>query len=89
MVERFNRVPDFKTVYAEGDRGPQDLNPVAENQTKDTPQNYSARVKEFALQHEADLVGIANMNPDWCYDDCGSDIHPWIIVLGAALDIQP
>ena len=86
MVERFNRVADFKRVYAEGDRGPQKLNPVAQGREKDSPQNWSARVKGFALQHEADLVGIAKLNPDWCYDDCGQDTDPWIIILGVEMD---
>ncbi len=86
MVERFNRVPDFKTVYAEGDRGPQTLNPVAGSVATDSPQNWSARVKNFALGHEADLVGIAKMDPKWSYDDCGGDTEPWIIVLGVEMD---
>ena len=86
MVERFNRAPDFKRVYAEGDRGPQTLEPVAASQSLDSPANWSARVREFAHQHEADLVGVAKMNPDWTYDDCGSDTHPWIIVLGVEMD---
>jgi len=86
MVERFNRVPDFKTVYAEGDRGPQKLNQVAEVRQEDSPKNWSARARGFALQHEADLVGIAKLNPDWCYDDCEPDTDPWIIVLGVEMD---
>jgi len=86
MVERFNRVEDFKTVYAEGDRGPQTLNPVALTRAEDNPLNWTARVKDFALQHEADLVGIVRMDPDWSYDDCGSETLPWIIVLGVEMD---
>jgi len=86
MVQRFNRVPDFKSVYAEGDRGPAELDPVADQRVQDSPQNFSDRVRDFAGQHEADLVGIAGMDPDWGYDDCGSDTDPWIIVLGVAMD---
>lgn len=86
MVERFNRVEDFKTVYASGDRGPQTLNTIAETRRKDSAENWSARVKDFALQHEADLVGIAKMKPDWSYDDCGTNISPWIIILGVEMD---
>jgi len=86
MVERFNRVADYKAVYADGDRGPQILKPVAETREKDKAQNWSARVKDFALQHEADLVGIAKMNPDWSYDDCGPATDPWIIVLAVEMD---
>ena len=86
MVERFNRVADFKTVYAEGDRGPQPLNPVAETRIKDSAENWAGKVTNFARQHEADLVGIAEMNPDWSYDDCEPDIPPWIIILGVEMD---
>lgn len=86
MVERFNRVADFRKVYAEGDRGPLKLDPIADNQYEDSAQNWSAKVKDFALQHEADLVGIAAMNPDWSYDDCSGDIAPWIIILGVEMD---
>lgn len=86
MVERFNRVSDFKQVYAQGDRGPQTLDPVAGSQSTDSPANWSARVRDFAHQHEADQVGVAKMNPDWSYDDCGPDTHPWIIVLGVEMD---
>lgn len=86
MVERFNRVEDFRAVYVEGDRGPSILNPVAGIREQDSPLNWSARVKDFALRHEADLVGIAKMDPDWSYDDCAPDSLPWIIVLGVEMD---
>jgi ferredoxin len=86
MVERFNRVPDFKRVYAEGDRGPRELNPSAEEQKEDSAQNWTDKVKTFALQNDADLVGIAKMDPDWLYDDCPAETDPWIIVLGVEMD---
>ena len=86
MVKRFNQVEDFKTVYAEGDRGPLKLDSVAETRVNDSPQNRAEMVKEFALEHEADLVGIAAMDPDWSYDDCGPATDPWIIVLGVEMD---
>ena len=71
MVERFNRVPEFKNVYAEGDRGPQVLKPVAESRVQHSPQSWSDKLRDIAGRHEADLVGIAKMNPDWCFADCG------------------
>ena len=86
MVERFNRVPDFKRVYAEGDRGPQELNPVTDTREKDNSKNWAERVKGYALQHEADLVGIAKMDPAWLYDDNGGETDPWIIVIGVEMD---
>ena len=86
MVERFNRVPDFQQVYAEGDRGPQTLNPIAMKQEEGSTQHFSDRVKEFALQNEADLAAVAGMDPDWTYDDHEGENHPWIIVLGVEMD---
>ena len=86
MVERFNRVPDFKAVYAEGDRGPQKLNPVANIPLQDSPQNWTLRAKDFAQQHEADLVGIARMDPNWIFDDCEPTTDPWIILLGVEMN---
>jgi NAD-dependent dihydropyrimidine dehydrogenase PreA subunit len=86
MVNRFNAVEAFDSVYAKGDRGPRELNPVAQYQEQDSPQNWSARIKEFALQHEADLVGIAKLDPKWTYEDCEPSGMPWGMVLGVAMD---
>ncbi len=86
MVARFNRVEDFKTVYAEGDRGPSNPDPIAGSEQQDSAQNWVKKVKEFALQHEADQVGIAAMKVDWTYDDCGPDVATWIILLGVEMD---
>jgi len=86
MVNRFNAVAAFSTVYAKGDRGPGKLNPVARNREQDSPQNWSARVKAFALQNDADLVGIAKMDPKWTYEDCEPHEEPWVIVLGVVMD---
>ncbi len=86
MVKRFNNVPDFRDAYAKGDRGPHTPNAIAENQTQDSPSNWTVRAKEFALQHEADLVGIARFNPDWTYAECEPHTDPWIIVLGVEMD---
>jgi len=86
MVDRFNRVPAFRDVYATGDRGPRELDPVAEERQTDRPQNWADRVKAYALQNHADLVGIARLNPGWLYDDCEPLEGSWIIVLGVAMD---
>ena len=69
MVDRFNRVADFKNVYAEGDRGPRSLDPVSPDRDEDSPAGWSDRVKTCALQHEADLVAIARLDPNWLYAD--------------------
>ena len=86
MVERFNRVPAYRDVYSKGDRGPRQLDTVATTSLQGSATELTARVKEFALQNEADLVGVARFNPDWAYDDCEPHSEPWIIVLGVEMD---
>ncbi len=86
MVDRFNAVPEFAGVYAQpGARGPRRLEPVAEARTQKTPAEWAAEVKAFALGHEADLVGIARLDPAWVYDD-REVAAPWVVVLGLAMD---
>lgn len=70
-----------------GGRGPEDPAPVAATRTEDTAENWTRRVKEFALAHEADLVGIARFDPDWTFE--GYEVTaPWVVVLAVAMD-QP
>jgi epoxyqueuosine reductase len=53
--------------------------------TRDAPQNWSARVKAHALAHEADLVGVARVRPEWVFE--GYEVsEPWIVMLGVAMD---
>lgn len=59
--------------------------PVASERVADSPENWTQRVKAFALGNEADLVGIARMDPDWVFE--GFEVHePFVIVLGVAMD---
>lgn len=51
----------------------------------DTPEGWSARVKEHALANEADLVGIARIERNWIFE--GYEVaEPWIVVIGVAMD---
>jgi len=86
MVERFNAVPDFAQVYGRpGARGPRRLEPVAETRVEKPPAQWAAELKAFALAHEADLVGIARLDPAWVYQDRKLDA-PWVVVLGLVMD---
>lgn len=64
--------------------------PVANEAEKDTPNSWSARVKEEALKHPyCDVVGIAKLEKDLVFDrewKLGEVTEPWIIVLGNAMD---
>lgn len=55
--------------------------PVAEVRQEDSAESWTRQVKDFALANEADLVGIAPVNPNWVFDGFDVD-QPWIIVLG-------
>jgi len=59
--------------------------PVAPERRHDTPENWSRRVKEFALAHEADLVGIARVDPLWVFEGVNAHL-PCVVVLGVAMD---
>ena len=89
MIEKSSReqesLRDLNDRY--GGRGPRDPAPVAPDPVSATPGEWSARVKAFAVDHEADLVGIARFDPDWVFE--GYDhAAAWVIVLGIAMD-QP
>jgi Pyruvate/2-oxoacid:ferredoxin oxidoreductase delta subunit len=59
--------------------------PVAAERRRDTPESWTRRVKEFALAHEADLAGIARVDPLWVFE--GAAVRaPFVIVLGVAMD---
>ncbi len=85
LVARFNAVPAFHTAYAKGDRGPRKPDPVAPDRVVRSAEEWTGLVKAFALANEADLVGIARMDPLWVFE--GYEINlPWVIVLGVAMD---
>ncbi len=59
--------------------------PVADQRVVRTPQEWVDAVKDFARAHEADLVGIAPVDPNWVFE--GFEVtEPWIIVLGVYMD---
>lgn len=86
MIKRFLAEPDLADVHKRfGGRGPGKLDPISVTPETATPDEWSARAKAFALEHEADLAGIAAFDPVWVFD--GYDVaEPWIILLGVAMD---
>lgn len=59
--------------------------PIAPARQEDTPEGWTRRVKDFALAHEADLVGVARVDPLWVFE--GAAVHvPFVVVLGVAMD---
>jgi epoxyqueuosine reductase QueG len=82
--ETYEAHPKLKGSFAGPERRAKPV-PVAAERRVDTPENWSRRVKEFALAHEADLVGVARVDPLWVFE--GAAVHlPFIVVIGVAMD---
>jgi ferredoxin len=86
MVENYNRHPLLHDIYRRvGDRGPRKPDPVAPERVEAAPETFAAEAKAFALANDADLVGIARLDPDWIFE--GYEVKdPWIVVIGVAMD---
>ena len=65
-----------------GDRGPA-LVEVAADRREASAAEWTEAVKTFALANEADMAGIAAMDPLWVYEGYAVD-EPRVIVLGLA-----
>lgn len=67
-----------------GGRGP---DPVAQADKPATATNaeFTDRIKAFALANEADIVGVARMDPLYVYEGY-SVAEPWIVLTGVAMD---
>ena len=88
MIDKFLKEPALAGSHKGfGGRGPERPEPVAPTRAEDTAANWSAGVKDFALAHDADLVGIARLDPDWVFEGYEVDA-PFIVMLGVAMD-QP
>lgn len=85
VVARFNSVPAYRDVYARGDRGPRRPDPVADARVERSAEQWTEAVKAFALAHEADLVGVARLDPLWVFEGYAL-ADPFVVVLGIAMD---
>ncbi len=68
------------------DRGPA-LIPVADDVAEGNASLWSKKVKEFALAHEADLVGVTPLRPEYVYDTYEIN-EPTVIILGFHHDYE-
>lgn len=89
LIRYFYDQPNAPEVVAvrrdEKKRAPKELNPVAAHKIEDSAENWARKAKEFALTHEADVVGIARLNPEWFFEGVQPTPVPWVIVMGAAM----
>ncbi len=85
VVARFNSVPAYRDVYARGDRGPRRPDPIADVRVERSAEQWTEAIKTFALAHEADLVGVARLDPLWVFEGYAL-ADPFVVVLGIAMD---
>jgi len=81
-LRSFEMIRQVRTAVRGGNAAPVPINP---HRAEDSATNWTARVKEFALGNEADLVGITPLDPAWVFDTL-SIPEPWVIVLGVQMD---
>jgi epoxyqueuosine reductase QueG len=81
VTESFSRDP---VTHVLRKRGPDPI-AVADARLERSAAEWTQAVKEFALANEADLVGIARMDPLYVYE--GFEIaEDWLVILGFAHD---
>jgi epoxyqueuosine reductase len=68
----------FKSAYDHPE-----LVPVAEERRKASAAVFAAEVTQFALEHEADAIGIAPMDPLYVFEGYSVE-EPWVIILALA-----
>ncbi len=84
-----HRSPEVSTHFspnAPGGRGPKPIF-QAEHAATGTAQSFTALIKSFALDNEADLVGVARMSPEFVYDGYTIE-HPWVILVGVSMEYE-
>ncbi|MGE0733316.1 MAG: 4Fe-4S dicluster domain-containing protein [Alphaproteobacteria bacterium] len=60
-----------------------ELAPIAPTRRAGTPEELAEAVRQFALSHDADAVGMTPLDPLWVFQ--GYEIKdPWVVVLGFA-----
>src|SRR5208282_4903640 len=77
-----SKCPGYDKAFAPARNHPP-LIPVAKKRREGSAGEFSACVKAFALENEADDVGIAPMDPLYVFEGYQVD-EPWVIVLAVA-----
>jgi NAD-dependent dihydropyrimidine dehydrogenase PreA subunit len=86
VVERHNSVPELGDAYTNPNRGPRP-NAVPDNieRVEKTAADWTRALREFALAHEADQVGVAEIDPLWVYQGFEADL-PHVALFVVAMD---
>jgi ferredoxin len=87
IVAHFNAQPGLRKIYWDlAARGPKDLPPVAARAQARAPADWSAALKTFALGHDAELVGIARLDPLWVFEGYPLPELPWLVLVARAME---
>ena len=85
VLDHHRQSPRIRETYSpKAHRGPRPVDLAPARIEKDAA-TWTAEIKKFALDNEADLVGIVPMDPAYVYE--GYEIHePWLVMIGVAMD---
>jgi epoxyqueuosine reductase len=86
-LEKFNTHPALLEAYT-SDRGPRERPPKPAEPVANTPEAWTARLKDFALGHDADAVGIARLDPAWIYEGFEVPREPWLVMIAVEMDYE-
>ncbi len=82
--DSYETLPLLKGIFATPERRAQP-GPIAPVKAAGDAASWTARVKEFALANQADLVGVARLDPSWVFD--GHEVRePHIVVMGVVMN---
>ncbi|TRZ93443.1 MAG: 4Fe-4S dicluster domain-containing protein [Rhodocyclaceae bacterium] len=98
VKQRFSGVAAYREVYANADRGPSKLPEPATDRRVASADSWTRQVKAFVLNQtggrsegypgpgsEAELVGIANIDPAWVYEGFESKL-PHLVIIGNVMN---
>jgi epoxyqueuosine reductase len=88
MLEKSSReVTDVADMNnALGGRGKKERLPQAEQKNAMSPAELTAAVKAFALENEADLVGITHLREEWIYENYDAPKDRMVIIVAVEMN---
>jgi len=87
MLKKSSReVPEINDMNNQlGGRGNKERVPKAQETVEKSAEDWTAAAKAFALEHEADLVGITKLQPEWVFEGYETKDEN-VIIVGLEMD---
>lgn len=86
MRQRSAGTPVRKVYTDFENRAPKQLDEVSPTVIDDTPENWTAKVKEFVLANEGELVGVTALRSEWFFEEEEQVDLPWVVMIGASME---